>query len=237
MYVQLTDSMKKIHGFYTSDEVQSNIVRKYKDDKDPNALTLKGDFSWGFEKQEEEDEEKSKDDKEAPKKESTKKLESIMTLKDMDLEIKKGEFVIIVGAVGSGKSSILNSVFGDMLYVPKQEIEFAGGLEKELSKNEYEGLKASLFDLKIKEGQEPVQVNGSISYVEQQSWTQNMTLRNNVLFGREFDKHKYVETMMACQLESDLRIMPAGDLTEIGEKGINLSGGQKARVSLARAVY
>ena len=64
-----------------------------------------------------------------------------------------------------------------------------------------------------------------------------MTLRDNVLFGKEFDKRKYVETMMACQLESDLSIMPAGDLTEIGEKGINLSGGQKARVSLARAVY
>ena len=77
----------------------------------------------------------------------------------------------------------------------------------------------------------------SQSYVEQQPWTQNMTLRDNVLFGKEFDKHKYVKTMLACQLESDLTIMPAGDLTEIGEKGINLSGGQKARVSLARAVY
>ena len=64
-----------------------------------------------------------------------------------------------------------------------------------------------------------------------------MSLRDNVLFGKEFDKRKYVATMLACQLESDLAIMPAGDLTEIGEKGINLSGGQKARVSLARAVY
>ena len=58
-----------------------------------------------------------------------------------------------------------------------------------------------------------------------------------MLFGQEFDKQRYVETIMACQLESDLAIMPAGDLTEIGEKGINLSGGQKARVALARAVY
>ena len=64
-----------------------------------------------------------------------------------------------------------------------------------------------------------------------------MTLRDNVLFGKEFDKKKYVDTMLACQLERDLIEMPAGDLSEIGEKGINLSGGQKARVSLARAVY
>ena len=64
-----------------------------------------------------------------------------------------------------------------------------------------------------------------------------MTLRDNVLFGKEFDKKRYVDTMLACQLETDLKEMPAGDLSEIGEKGINLSGGQKARVSLARAVY
>ena len=64
-----------------------------------------------------------------------------------------------------------------------------------------------------------------------------MTLRDNVLFGKEFDKRKYVKTMSACQLEPDLKIFQAGDMSEIGEKGINLSGGQKARVSLARAVY
>ena len=64
-----------------------------------------------------------------------------------------------------------------------------------------------------------------------------MTVRDNILFGKKFDKERYVQTMLACQLEPDLRIMNAGDMTEIGENGINLSGGQKARVSLARAVY
>ena len=106
-----------------------------------------------------------------------------------------------------------------------------------MSQAEYEGIKASVLNLKVKEGEEPIKVNGNVSYVEQQPWTQNMTLRDNVLFGKPFDKRKYVETIVGCQLESDLGIMPAGDFTEIGEKGINLSGGQKARVSLARAVY
>ena len=91
-----------------------------------------------------------------------------MTLKDIDLDIKKGEFVIIVGKVGAGKTSLLNAIAGEMLYVPDQEIKFAGGLDKQLSKDELEGIRASLFtDLKIKEGEEPIKINGDISYVEQ----------------------------------------------------------------------
>lgn len=64
-----------------------------------------------------------------------------------------------------------------------------------------------------------------------------MTIKDNILFGLPFNESKYRETLSICELERDLQILPAGDLTEIGEKGINLSGGQKARVSLARAVY
>ena len=86
-------------------------------------------------------------------------------------------------------------------------------------------------------GNSPITTYGSTGFCEQQAWIQNGKLRENVLFGSEFDKKQYVETIMACQLEPDLAIMPAGDFTEIGEKGINLSGGQKARVALARAVY
>lgn len=64
-----------------------------------------------------------------------------------------------------------------------------------------------------------------------------MTIRDNILFGQALDKVKYVNTIKVCQLDRDLEILPAGDMTEIGERGINLSGGQKARVCLARAVY
>ena len=62
-------------------------------------------------------------------------------------------------------------------------------------------------------------------------------MRDNILFGSEFDKRKYVQTISGCQLEADLAMMVAGDMSEIGQRGINLSGGQKARLSLARAVY
>ena len=85
-----------------------------------------------------------------------------------------------------------------MLYVPDSEIKFAGGLEKQLSKKDLEGIEASLFDLKIKDGKEPIRINGNVSYVEQQPWTQNMTLRDNILFGKRYNKRKYVETVVAC---------------------------------------
>ena len=62
-------------------------------------------------------------------------------------------------------------------------------------------------------------------------------MRDNILYNKELDVGKYVDTIQFCELERDLEIMNAGDLSEIGEKGINLSGGQQARLGLARAVY
>ncbi|XP_048239437.1 multidrug resistance-associated protein 1-like [Haliotis rufescens] len=80
-------------------------------------------------------------------------------------------------------------------------------------------------------------VKGRVAYVPQQAWIQNDTLQNNILFGKPMDRHLYDEVVECCALKPDLDMLPAGDLTEIGERGINLSGGQKQRVSLARAVY
>ncbi|KAL2723366.1 multidrug resistance-associated protein 1 isoform X8 [Vespula maculifrons] len=82
-----------------------------------------------------------------------------------------------------------------------------------------------------------VNTKGSIAYVSQQAWIQNATLQDNVLFGKPLNKALYNRVIDACMLGPDLQMLPAGDQTEIGEKGINLSGGQKQRVALARAVY
>ena len=80
-------------------------------------------------------------------------------------------------------------------------------------------------------------VVGNIAYVSQQAWMRNMTLKDNILFSKRYNKPLYDKTIENCALISDLEMLPAGDGTEIGEKGINLSGGQKQRINLARAVY
>ncbi|CAM6094780.1 unnamed protein product [Calypogeia fissa] len=78
---------------------------------------------------------------------------------------------------------------------------------------------------------------GTLAYCAQQAWIMNASLKDNILFGHEYDDGRYKAVLSACALSADLTSLSDGDLTEIGERGINLSGGQKQRVSLARAVY
>ncbi|KAG9295694.1 hypothetical protein G9A89_001711 [Geosiphon pyriformis] len=80
-------------------------------------------------------------------------------------------------------------------------------------------------------------MRANVAYVAQSAWILNATLRENITFGYQFEPEFYEKIIEACSLKPDIEILPAGDLTEIGERGINLSGGQKARIGLARAAY
>lgn len=80
-------------------------------------------------------------------------------------------------------------------------------------------------------------IDSSMAYLPQLPWLQNATIRENILFGRKYEEDLFNQVVIACDLAPDLAMLPAGDATEVGEKGINLSGGQKQRISLARALY
>uniref|UniRef100_A0AAQ5XQR9 Multidrug resistance-associated protein 4 n=1 Tax=Amphiprion ocellaris TaxID=80972 RepID=A0AAQ5XQR9_AMPOC len=82
-----------------------------------------------------------------------------------------------------------------------------------------------------------VKVKGELTYTSQQPWILPGTIRSNILFGKELNPKKYDRVLRACALKRDLDLLPGGDLALVGDRGANLSGGQKARVSLARAVY
>lgn len=82
-----------------------------------------------------------------------------------------------------------------------------------------------------------ITLQGSVAYVAQSAWILNQTVRDNILFGHDYDEARYKKVLDVCQLTHDLKLLQNGDQTEIGERGINLSGGQKQRISLARAAY
>lgn len=82
-----------------------------------------------------------------------------------------------------------------------------------------------------------INVTGRIAYVSQQPWVFSGTVRSNILFDKEYEKEKYENVLKVCALKKDLELLANGDLTVIGDRGATLSGGQKARVNLARAVY
>ncbi|XP_048194448.1 ATP-binding cassette sub-family C member 2 [Perognathus longimembris pacificus] len=124
------------------------------------------------------------------------------TIRDVNLDIMPGQLVAVVGTVGSGKSSLMSAMLGEMEHIHGH-----------------------------------ITIKGTMAYVPQQSWIQNGTIKDNILFGSEFKEERYKQILEACALLPDLEILPGGDKAEIGEKGINLSGGQKQRISLARAVY
>ena len=99
-------------------------------------------------------------------------------------------------------------------------------------------LSAILAELSVQQGEIAVsQVESGFGFVTQQPWLQRGTVRENILFGKAFEDNRYKSVLFACGLAEDIYLLPAGDLTGVGEGGMTLSGGQKARVALARAVY
>ncbi|RLU20388.1 hypothetical protein DMN91_006997 [Ooceraea biroi] len=96
-------------------------------------------------------------------------------------------------------------------------------------------LSAILGEMYLTEGQ--VKVNGNISYASQEAWVFGSTVRQNILFGEPYDRQRYHKVVKACALLRDFKQFPQGDQTIVGERGSSLSGGQKARINLARSLY
>lgn len=124
------------------------------------------------------------------------------TLDNVNLRVQPGTLVAIIGPVGAGKSSIIQTILGELL--PESGT---------------------------------VNVNGTVSYASQEPWLFTGTVRQNILFGQIYDKKRYKIVVKKCALERDFELLPYGDKTIVGERGASLSGGQKARISLARSVY
>ncbi|XP_037816429.1 probable multidrug resistance-associated protein lethal(2)03659 isoform X2 [Lucilia sericata] len=96
-------------------------------------------------------------------------------------------------------------------------------------------LNAILGEVKIESGE--ILVNGKISYCAQEAWVFEGSIKDNIIFVEDYDERRYKQVLKVCSLERDVELWPKRDLTRVGERGVSLSGGQKARVNLARAIY
>jgi ABC-type multidrug transport system fused ATPase/permease subunit len=123
-------------------------------------------------------------------------------LENITMQVPRGSLVAIVGPIGSGKSSLISALAGEMR-------KTAGS----------------------------VTLGGSLGLCAQSAWILSSTVRNNIIFGKEYDEARYKRVVRDCCLLPDFAMLPDGDQTVVGEKGVSLSGGQRQRVNIARAVY
>ncbi|KAI8055860.1 hypothetical protein BDF22DRAFT_672557 [Syncephalis plumigaleata] len=137
------------------------------------------------------------------------------TLRNINVEFQIGKLNVIAGPIGSGKTSLLLALLGEMpctggqVFLPRRKrvLDDAGSL------------------------------GSCIAYVAQQVWLQNVSIRDNILFGQSYDSQRYIQVVYACGLERDLESLDAGDATQVGDVGAMLANGLRQRIAIARAVY
>ncbi|KAK7734458.1 ATP-binding cassette transporter yor1 [Botryosphaeria dothidea] len=225
-------SIKRIQEFLLAEEADEDI--QWKDDMKEAVVVRSADFTWERSPTQDPDQvpgkgpksakqlkQEKKEAKEADKKaakegrrsgdinESTEPSGSStpvekepFRLQGLNFTVARNELIAVIGTVGSGKSSLLGALAGDMRRT-------AGEL----------------------------MLGSSRAFCPQYAWIQNATVRDNIIFGKEFNQDWYDQVVDACALRADFDMLPNGDLTEIGERGITVSGGQKQRLNIARAIY
>ncbi|KAJ6491631.1 hypothetical protein C8R47DRAFT_1214434 [Mycena vitilis] len=230
--LQTRVSLNRIAVYLEEAEVDEQVSSLKKErsgpssfDEDDRLGLEKASFKWN----EVEEDLDAKADKNGKKAATASETDSILTvetetgsvadhkfeLKDISVIFPDGELTLVTGPTASGKTALLMAVLGELTSLPGGRIIMA----KNTSKIDAFGNMHA------------------ISYAAQSPWLRHQSIKDNILFGYPFDEARYNDVIDCCALKPDLDMLEDGDSTEIGEKGVSLSGGQKARVALARAVY
>lgn len=203
--IETNVSMERLTKFLLAEEIDTSFIEK------SNEVPVEGDdaveiknatFLWKSKKNLEDS---LANDEEANISSTEVALNKIDTF-----TAKSGKLTCIVGRVGTGKTTLLKAILGQLPCISGSDPNSPPKLYIRAEK---------------------------IAYCPQEAWIMNQSIKENILFGRRYDAHIYKRTVKACQLLPDFKIFADGDETMVGEKGISLSGGQKARLALARAVY
>ncbi len=202
-------SIERLELFFSSPELQNNLISNVPSTnftKDLPVIDISNAFfSWSEESEADNDVNCGEDESKNLLKNASMSINSVSVINqvnNINLSVRQGEMIFLVGPVGCGKSTLLASLMGETF---------------------------------LRSGK--VHVHGRKAYVSHYPWFQNMSIRENIIFGKEFIQSKYDSVIDACMLVDDLNRMDDRDLSEVGEDGCNLSGGQKQRISLARALY
>ncbi|KAG7444868.1 ABC transporter [Guyanagaster necrorhizus] len=201
------NAIQRLYGIFEAETLEETFDRE--DDLHVAVEVKNISFTWDAPPPESAEGKKGKKDKKKGKPEvDPSSAGAVFELKDVSLSIARGQLVAIVGTVGAGKTSLLQGMVGEMRRVPN-----------------------------INGDKGTIKFGGSVGYCPQSAWIQNATIRDNICFGRPFKEDKYWQAVQNSCLERDLDMLPNGDMTEVGEKGISLSGGQKQRLNICRAIY
>ena len=154
---------------------------------------------------------------------STEEDPDRFVLRDINLQFPRKELSVISGKTGAGKSLLLASILGEVDKISGTiKVPHAPSLQDRF---DHKANKSSWI------------IDSAIAFVAQIPWIENASIKDNILFDLPFDAGRYNKVLSACALEKDLGMLPDGEMTDIGANGINLSGGQRWRISFARALY
>ncbi len=205
------NSLRRIASYLTSEEITPYVQTLPPHTDGGGQIELKhGSFLWSTSNQ-------IKDGEVAPP--------DSPALCNVNLNVHPGEVVAVVGSVGSGKTALVKSLLGELTPVPRIIVE---------SSNNGVSKAADAEDLM---NRPEVVMHGNIGYCSQEAWLPKGTLREAVVFGRDFDEDRYTRAIYDAGLDQDIASGTLSSDMDVGEKGSSLSGGQRARVALARALY
>ena len=193
-------STKRIQEFLLAEEIEDDVDYDY--DNKSAVLVKDAEFSWERTQDLINEDEDSGDEASGTGPLNTTLSKEPFQIPRFSLSLGRSELIGVIGAVGSGKSSLLAALAGEMKRT-------AGSMT----------------------------FGGSRAFCPQYAWIQNASVRSNITFGKDFDRNWYEKVTDACALTQDFQMLPDGDRTEIGERGITVSGGQKQRINIARAIY
>jgi ATP-binding cassette, subfamily C (CFTR/MRP), member 1 len=202
------NALRRISSYLTSEELTTYV--NYQTPMDGGRIEMRhGSFLWATSQE-------TVNGEVAPP--------ELPALCDVNLTVEPGEIVAVVGSTGSGKSALVKALLGELAPVPKMLVVNRNGVT---NSSQTEGLMM----------RPEVKMHGNVGYCSQDAWLPKGTLRDAVVFGREFDESRYIQALYDAGLDQDMASGTLHSDMDVGEKGSNLSGGQRARVALGRALY